>query len=113
MSFDVLRPIVQQVAGQLARGQYAQVIDRCLKSRLTADDLRAVIRNYGRKIVPPPAGAYIGLDAVQVKGAVVPTWSIRAPLWTSEEGRSDLTLEMTITLGTGSPRVVLDDLHVL
>jgi hypothetical protein len=80
---------------------------------LTSDDLRTVIRDYGRKLVSPPANAYEDLDAVQVKGAGVPTWLVRAPLWTEEEGRSDLTLELTIAVGPVAPSVELDDLHVL
>ena len=77
--------------------------DGAFKSRLTGDDLRNVIRNYGRKVVSPPPDAYNKLDAVQVTGATVPTWSVRAPLWTEEEGRSDLTLELTIAVGPGAP----------
>lgn len=113
MSLDVLRSTAQEIVGQLARGDYALVIERCVNSRLTANDLRTVIRDYGRKLVPPPANAYSTLDAIKVKNAVMPTWSIRAPLWTEEEGRSDLTLELTITLDANNPRVELDDLHVL
>jgi hypothetical protein len=98
---------------QLTRGDYESLVKRCAKSRLTDNDLRAIIRDYGRKLVSPPADAYQTLDAVPVKDAVVPTWSIRAPLWTETEGRSDLTLELTVALGSGEPSVELDDLHVL
>jgi len=97
---------------QLARGDYESLVGQFVKSRLTSDDLRTVIREYGRKLVSPPNDAYQNLDAVQVKGAAVPTWSVRAPLWT-EEGRSDLTLELTIAVGPGAPSIELDDLHVL
>jgi hypothetical protein len=72
-----------------------------------------VVRDYGRKLVSPPADAYNNLDAVQVKGAAVPTWSVRAPLWTEEQGRSDLTLELTIAVRLGAPSVELDELRVL
>ena len=113
MSLDVMIATAREMADQLACGDYDLLVERCVKSRLTSDDLRTVIREYGRKIVSPPADAYKDLDVVQVKGTVVPTWSVRAPLWTEEEGRSDLTLELTIAVGAGAPRVELDDLHVL
>jgi hypothetical protein len=80
---------------------------------LTSDDLRTAIRDYRRKLVPSPADAYDKFDAVQVKGAAVPTWSVGVSLWTEAEGRSDLTLELTIALGSGAPDIELDDLHVL
>jgi hypothetical protein len=98
---------------RLARGDYESAIRVCIKSRLTSDDLRILIRDYGRKLVSPPAEAYSKLDAIQVKDTSVPTWSVRAPLWTEEEGRSDLTLELTIALVSGVPDIELDDLRVL
>ena len=113
MSLDVLRSAVREMMDQLAREDYESVVRRCVKSRLTSSDLRTVIRDYGRKVVSPPPDAYKKLDAVRVKGAAAPTWSVRAPLWTEEEGRSDLTLELTIALGPGAPNVELDDLQVL
>ncbi len=55
------------------------------------------------------------LDVVEVKGAVPRRWGVRVDLWTAEEGRSDLTLELTLVEGDGGgePAVEIDDLHVL
>lgn len=61
----------------------------------------------------PPEGAYENLEKVRVSVEESPTWVIAAPLWTKEEGQSDLTLELTITCGKGEPEVVIDNLHVL
>ena len=91
---------------------YELAVEYCTISRLSSDDLRNVIREYGRNLAPPPQDAYDNLDTVQVEGAAVPTWSVRVPLWTKEEGRSDLTLELTIALGPGVPSVELEDLLV-
>jgi hypothetical protein len=113
MSLDALQSIVREMVDQLAHGDYESVVQRCAKSRLTSNDLRTVIRHYGRMLVSPPNDAYQNLDAVTVRAAEVPTWSVRAPLWTEEEGRSDLTLELTVALGPDKPNVELDDLHVL
>jgi hypothetical protein len=113
MSVEELRSIVRDIVQMLVKGDYEQLVRRCTESRLTSGDLGAVIRQYGRELVVPPSDAYENLDAVQVKGALVPTWSVRAPLWTKDEGRSDLTLDLTIALGPGEPRVEIDDLHVL
>jgi len=113
MSFQALGVAARTVIDGLADGDYDAVVQICAKSRLTSDELREVIREYGRTLVHPPADAYQHLDAVQVNGTALPTWSVRAPLWTKEEGRSDLTLELTISLGPDEPIVELDDLHVL
>jgi hypothetical protein len=113
MALDILRSTVREIVVQLAREDYESAIGRCVRSRLTGDDLRNVISDYGRRVVSPPVDAYDKLDAVLVSGTAVPTWSVRAPLWTKEEGRSDLTLELTIALGTDAPSIELDDLRAL
>jgi hypothetical protein len=113
MSLDALQSVARELVDKLALGDYELLVERCAKSNLTSDDVRKLIRDYGRRFVSPPDDAYKKLDAVQVKGAAVPTWSVRVPLWTEEEGRSDLTLELTIALRPDGPSFELDDLHVL
>jgi hypothetical protein len=112
MALEVLQFTAWEIVDQFARGDYDSIIQRCIKSRLTSNDLHKVISDYGGRLMSAPKGAYQKLDAVQVKDAAIPTWSVRVPLWT-EDGRSDLTLELTIALGAGNPTVELDDLHVL
>lgn len=96
----------------LATGRYEALVRRCAASRLSAADIRTVIQGYGRQVVVPPPSAYRMLDVVQIRKADIPTWSVRMPLWTAEEGRSDLTIELTIAIGTDSASVELDDLRV-
>ena len=113
MSLNELRLATRDIVDQLVSGDYESLVKQVAKSRLTSDDLRNVIVDYGRKLVSPPMDAYQDLDAVRIEDTNAPTWSVRAPLWTVEEGRSDLTLELTIVLGSNTPRVELDDLHAL
>lgn len=113
MSAELLQAVVGKVVEELVRGDYDLLIKQYPESRVSSEGLRSVIHDYGRRLVPPPSNAYQNLDAVRVQNTNVPTWSVRAPLWTEEEGRSDLTLEMTVTLGPGSSSVEIDDLRVL
>jgi hypothetical protein len=96
----------------LAEGDYESIMERCPNSRLTGNDLKTAIREYGRKVVAPPAD-YAYLNVGQVGPTAVPTWWVVADLWTEEEGRSDLTLELTIAFGPDGPVIELDNLHVL
>jgi hypothetical protein len=112
MSDQTLMSIVGGIVEQLVLGDYDRVIGLSKKTRVTSEQLARVIREYGRKLTMPPGHDYQDLDAVRVTGASVPTWSVRVPLWTEEEGRSDLTLELTISLAP-RPSIELDDLHVL
>ena len=92
-----LEQFVRSIAIQLADGQYEAVVNGCRTSRVAPLDFERVINEYGHKLVAPPPDAYARLDKIAVRGTAYPTWSIRAPLWTSDEGRSDLTLELKIT----------------
>jgi hypothetical protein len=98
---------------RLANDEYDAIVDECSASRLTANDIREVVRGYGRTFVEPPPEALRDLDAVAVRDAKQPTWSISVPLWSKEEGRSDLTLEVTIIQNVDRWNIELDDLHVL
>jgi hypothetical protein len=113
MPLQALRSAAEQALSFLALEKYEQLVAWCTSSRLSASDLRRVIGEYGRTVVSPPPTAYDLLDAVQVKVASRPTWAVSMPLWTREEGRSDLTLELTISLQGNEVRVELDDLHIL
>ena len=113
MSAEILTSCTREIVTQLVQGNYDELVKRCKQSRLSSEDLRRVVEDYGRRLILPPDDAYDNLDVVEIKGATSPSWSVRAPLWTGEEGRSDLTLELTIAIGSGRPNIELDDLHVL
>lgn len=112
MSSSDLESVVRKLVTTLADGEYEDVVAACSASRLSADDLRAVVSDYGRTLVAPPADAYLELDAVVIRDSAVPTWSVRAPLWTKEEGRSDLEFQLTIQQQGRHWAVELDDLLV-
>lgn len=81
--------------------------------RLTSEQIRHAIEDYGRKLILPPSNAFELMNVVQIRNAVPSRWSIVMPLWTVEEGRSDLSLELTIVKSGAGYTVELDDIHVL
>jgi hypothetical protein len=107
-----IRSIVIDLLVLLADGDYESIMERCSGSGLTSDELQTAIREYGRKIVAPPAN-YAYIYTYEKEAKAVPTWAVDADLWTEEEGRSDLTLSITIAFGSGGPAIRLDNLHVL
>lgn len=108
-----LREPVAQVLGLLAREDYSELARLTNQVRLSAQDIARVVSDYGRTLVEPPEDAFKLLDAVQVRGAQPPRWSITMPVWTKEEGRSDLSVELTVTDHGNGFNIELDDLHVL
>ena len=84
------------------------------RSRVTAAGLRAALSDYGRRPILPPAPVEQLADIVAVSGSHPQSWSVNLPLWTKEEGRSDLTLEMHFTDSDAEIYAIeIDDLHVL
>lgn len=104
-------PAVHNVIELLACGEYAAVERLSGGVRLPAEAMAAAIAEYGRRLVSPPAGA-IPFDVVpHADGG---GWSVNVPLRTAEEGRSDLTMQLTVRRGPGAAhRIEVDDIHVL
>lgn len=87
--------------------------------RLSAAEIQTAVEEYGLQPVEPPPEAYreLGepaglLNAVRVSVAEDETWSVRMPLWTREEGRSDLTVELTVVFRHDGVTVELDGIFV-
>lgn len=104
--------VVRGFVTKLVGGNYEEVVAECSASRMSSDDIRAVISDYGKTFIAPPADAYHDLDAVPVRTSATPTWSVRAALWSEEEGRSDLELQLTIIQQGDQWTIELDDLLV-
>ena len=82
--------------------------------RLTAGEMDQAIQDYGEKLVLPPDEAFEDLDVIKVEASQPPEWSVVVYLWTEREGKSDLSLELTLTeIGNGEFKVEIDNLHVL
>ncbi|WLD10181.1 DUF7668 domain-containing protein [Planctellipticum variicoloris] len=107
-----MEPVVRSLANLLVQGDYPGAVRYCAKSWLTAADLDEIIRDFGRRLVAPPNVGW-KLDAVSVGETERPAWSINAPLWTLEDGESDLTLSLTMVRKDDRWEIELDDLHVL
>jgi hypothetical protein len=106
-----LVPALQDLVRELVRGNFDGLERDGRAGRLTAAELRAAVRGYGRTLVDPPTEAF-GAAAHPVRGAPG-RWAIELDLWTVEEGRSDLTLTVAAQELPDRVRTEVDDLHVL
>lgn len=101
------------VVGLITRGEYDVVESLTRGRRLSAGSLREAVETYGRSLVPPPEGWTQVVDVVPVE-TTPGTYFVAAPLWTAEEGRSDLTLELHLSeIAPGVYDTEVLDLHVL
>jgi hypothetical protein len=104
---------VRAVVALLVDGRYDELARRTGGKRLTSEQMAAAVSGYGRRLIDLPSEAWDKLDAVRIKDAVPPAWSVRVDLWSAEEGRSDLTLELTVKQNGSSYDIEVEDLHVL
>jgi hypothetical protein len=93
---------------------YAALHDLSHGIRLTATEIKTAIREYGRTVRMPPELEDNQFDVLAISNTAPQQWSVNVDLWTHEEGRSDLTLSLTlIDTGTDKYDVEIDDIHVL
>ena len=109
-----LKATVRQVVSMLVQGDY-ETLERLTNGvRLTVAEMAEGVREYGGSLILPPDGAFENLDVVEVEGAKRREWSVNVDLWTAEEGRSDLTLELKLRKsGEEIYEVEIDGIHVL
>ena len=81
---------------------------------MTAEQLRQEMEHYGRELQMPSEVEFDNVDVNEMEGAIPRAWWVLVDLWTVEEGRSDLTLEIRLT-DTGGELydIETNNLHVL
>ena len=109
-----LRAALAAVVERLAAGDYQGLKRDGIDPQPTAD-LSLWIRNYasaGATITPLPEAAWESASAIPITGHPG-VWAVVVPLWTIEEGMSDLSMEATVSESPDGVSVVIDDIHVL
>jgi hypothetical protein len=104
---------VQRLVRLLVAGKLDDVERLTKGNRLKAQEIKEAISTYGRHLVAPPADAFNSMELVKIRDSNPPRWSVVMPLWTREEGRSDLSIELTLIENQGTFQIELDDIHVL
>ena len=111
--YDSVEAGVREVMMLLAQRRYDELARFIQGPPLTAADIARTIQDYGKTVVPCPEPIDAVLDIVEVKETAHPTWSVIVPVYTREEGRSDLSVELTIVeLNEGMVGVTLNAVRV-
>ena len=107
---------VSAIVDLLVAGRYDELAHFCGGLRLSAEQLASAVAEHGCKLVQPPTSAQPP-DFVRIDASVAEAWSVVVPLYTLEEGLSDLSLELTLERDPQTPpygfRAEIDGLHVL
>lgn len=110
---QLIKEKTKHVIQMLVNGDYDEVVRFTNGARLPKEEIEYAISDYGCSLVIPPEEAYDELDIIEVDNPIQREWSVRSPLWTKEEGRSDLSIELSMIEETGKGlRVELDNLII-
>lgn len=103
-------PLITKLVDDLVENSYQKIYLDGRGGRLSAEEMEDAIRDYGMTLISLPPDAFSLVDVCKVDDST--EWMLDVPLWTAEEGRSDLTLSVTVDLDH-EPHITIDDLHVL
>src|SRR5688572_26709211 len=109
---DTVWEAIRTLVADLAEGRYDAICERGQSPRCSAEELRGAVLEYRSTILPLPDVARPQCYAVKTVDGTI---AVDVPMWTVEEGGSDLTLQVEVVLPPdgGAPIVTIDDLHVL
>lgn len=109
-----LEVAVRVTVDLLVRGQYRTAEKVTRGHRLTADQISSAISAYGHTLVPPGDEWWSSVEITAIDTSDRPAFHVAAPLWTREEDRPDLTLELQLTeVRPGVYETEILDIHLL
>jgi hypothetical protein len=103
---------VRLLVEDIVRGNYAGIESNGRVSRLTQDELKRAVTEYGRTLTQLPENALDAANIFPLENVPGQT-AAELPLWTKEEGPSDLILSLTLLEETDRVTVSINNLHVL
>ncbi len=111
---NAIEAAIRVLVDLLVRQEYLTIERLSRGRRLTAAELESAVADYGRTVAPPGDGWWDHVEITPVEGTGDRSFHVAAPLWTREEGQSDLTLELRLTeIAPEAYDTEVEDLHVL
>ena len=108
-----LETSVREILCDIGAGHIRDVLARAAPGGMSEQCFHDVLRECQVTPAVPPEGADLQLEAYRSETSTRCAWAIDVPIWTREEGRSDLTLKLWIEADGLSHRVTLLSLRVL
>ena len=106
-----LKEIVSRILKLLSEKNYIELEKQSKGIRLSAADMEEAIKEYDCQLVMPPLDAYELMNVVEIKGG--DSWYVVMPLWSQDEGESDLSIELTIVKESNNFIFEIENIHVL
>lgn len=105
---------VRAVVDLLVAGDYVAIERSDEGGLVSAEEIGTAVAEYGRTLATPEEGWFDAVALTRAVDSSRPRFHADVPLWTVEDGRSDLTLELQITeLVSGGYATTVLGIHVL
>ncbi|MFJ8461722.1 hypothetical protein ACIQ57_21730 [Lysinibacillus xylanilyticus] len=111
LTIEMFIPMISETIADLSKENYNKIEEDGRLGRINIDDLKRVITEYGCEIIPLPDRAFNLAEIYYI--AAGKRLDIYLPLWTKEEGRSDLTLSFSGQRNNNQLKIEFNDLRVL
>lgn len=112
MNFPYEQQIIT-IVRLLSQGHYTEIQKLTKGVRLSAADMERAINDYGRQLIFLKDYSCDNMDIISYDDPACDGYSIVCELFTVEEGRSDLSLEVSVEVDEdGAVVISVDDLHV-
>jgi hypothetical protein len=111
LSLDLFKENIINLVNDLSDKSYKIIEYRKENGRVNINDLENTVKNYNKEIIPLPETAFDIAQIYKIKGE--DRIDIYLPLWTKEEGRSDLTLSLSCFVKNNIKIIEINDLEVL
>lgn len=110
-TYSRMKQVVEDVYALLYNEQYDQLAQLTKSTRLSSKEMTLSISEYDCQLTPYPND--VTLDVIEVQDSNPKEWNVIAPIYTKEEGLSDLSLELTLIEKVGEIfEIKLDNIHV-
>lgn len=106
------RTAIRQLIDDLVGRRYDAIAADGRIGRLTPEELDRAVADYPGTLIALPAEALDDVD-IYPRIGIPGRAKVDVDLWTAEEGKSDLTLSLTLEEGPEGVTISIEDLHVL
>lgn len=114
MDKEKLIHTVGMILNLLAESKYSELSELCIGNDIQAEDIERAVSDYPYKPIYPKSEINDLLNIIEVEDSNPREWSVYCDLWTEEEGRSDLNLQISLIESPGEfYQFQIDGIHVL
>ena len=104
------KPLIEELVSNISTTDYNAIFEKHQYGRTNIDDIKRVVSEYNHTITILPDNAFKEAKVYYIEKEK--RLDIYIPLWTIEEGRSDLVLFLSGYIISGIPKIEINDLLV-